>query len=93
MATRRLGNAHQEIEKAGVGRATLPGIGPVKTRLRFDVPPMSGKVAQPTILPASRQNPIHPSGDPMMFNNSWFFPCIRCFRHGQPRNLGLLNSQ
>jgi hypothetical protein len=31
-----------------VGRATLPDIGPLKTRLRLDIPPLSGKVARPT---------------------------------------------
>jgi hypothetical protein len=62
----------------------------VETRLRFDVPPMSGKYARPTILRVSRQNRIHPSGETMMLDNLLFFPWFRCFREDQPRNLGLL---
>jgi hypothetical protein len=51
----------------------------LEAHLRFDAPPMSGKVARPTIMLAFRQNRIHPSGDPMMFDNSLFFNVFAVF--------------
>jgi hypothetical protein len=51
----------------------------METRLRFDVPPMSGKYARPTIPRVSRQIRIHPSGETMMLNNLLFFSMVSLF--------------
>jgi hypothetical protein len=40
------------------------------------------------VMPSSGQNRIHPSGESIMPDKFLFLRCIRCFRHGQPRNLG-----
>jgi hypothetical protein len=57
----------------------LPDIGPLKTRFRFDVPPLSGKLARPTIMRASGQNRFYPSGESMIFNNLLFFDVFVVF--------------